>query len=551
MSPPEKPDHTPAKVTHDLKRSLTTVPDPLVAAQEYNKKHSPLYRIPDELLLLILQQLKDHHITLLCVRRVSRKLRQTADEILRLTWRSSQGHPPSPHFRGHVEEYFRVFDSAYKLFRMLLQMDGMCDWCKLSCLVPVDGFWKGVEQAINYRESHVREGEEGFRLPKCRFDTGCYERPLLYCSGCDLWHIEGAFSFFWSNWRDFWTQPRKNPQAPRTCFGRQGRVKLCEHVSIPWAGIERHLLAWRPWGAGGLNNFIVECRHSSHNIQCDREEPPAWPRATLKAYDKSGVPEVDLILSWAPHSGLNMPHDTEGRPAASELRALFQLQRDHGPANAIVPLYPASNSLPEMACFDPNTCHCLRYYDTAQDTHAPNTLPDKIKPTHFIRDDCPRSSPDQDNHSHTRNEDTSSSQSITMHQHFPRGFSHPACLVTTYSRHILVLSARNQKHADALNNTKLPPTHEWFHAMDPDTYDPPAGRSIWPVCRDKGCMNYYKRPMAVPCENEHEEMFVACNCRAILEWERKRMEERGEVVVSCAVALGVLGLVWLLVIWIV
>jgi hypothetical protein len=53
---------------HELQRTM----DPLVAAQVYNNRFSPLARLPEELLLLILESLSDDAPTLHCLRIVSR-----------------------------------------------------------------------------------------------------------------------------------------------------------------------------------------------------------------------------------------------------------------------------------------------------------------------------------------------------------------------------------------------------------------------------------------------------------------------------------------------
>jgi hypothetical protein len=50
------------------------------------------------------------------------------------------------------------------------------------------------------------------------------------------------------------------------------------------------------------------------------------------------------------------------------------------------------------------------------------------------------------------------------------------------------------------DRTKINPTHEWLHAMDPDTYPHPQASHVKPLCRDETCMNYYQtRRVSPPC----------------------------------------------------
>ena len=83
------------------------------------------------------------------------------------------------------------------------------------------------------------------------------------------------------------------------------------------------------------------------------------------------------------------------------------------------------------------------------------------------------------------------------------------CLVTTYRRAVVVCDKDSSQWTRwDRPGALLPPTHDWFHAMDPDTYNPPRG--VPPRCRDRACINYYKRPKTVECDHSQANLHEAC-----------------------------------------
>lgn len=81
-----------------------------------------------------------------------------------------------------------------------------------------------------------------------------------------------------------------------------------------------------------------------------------------------------------------------------------------------------------------------------------------------------------------------------MGKHWPMGMCKSVCLVTTYQRDVLV--------CHKIDRNKIKPAHEWFHAMDPETYPRRKANYGLPLCKDKGCMNYYRRPKFFECSYE-------------------------------------------------
>src|SRR6266566_1788962 len=184
---------------------------------------------------------------------------------------------------------------------------------------------------------------------------------------------------------------------------------------------------------------------------------------------------VVLNLEWAPHSGFDaFTRTPEARIPASELRAMFQRYR-LGPASRLFPSYPLG-SLPEMTCFTPTKCDCV-HYETGDIKRSPKV---GYCDGHY----CYRQ------HGKGKN-----GQIVRMRIHSPKGVNtflslkhveNSTCLVTTYQYDILVC-----KKTDS---NKVKPTHEWLHAMDPDTYSHPHASHFLPLCKDKACINYYRRP---------------------------------------------------------
>jgi hypothetical protein len=95
-----------------------------------------------------------------------------------------------------------------------------------------------------------------------------------------------------------------------------------------------------------------------------------------------------------------------------------------------------------------------------------------------------------------------------MSQHWPRETLTAPCLITTYR---FTVNICNNKKWTSTSSFKPHPTHAWFHALDPDTFPRPPGHSL-PLCKDRGCMNYYKRPKAFSCKHVPFDMFAACDC---------------------------------------
>jgi hypothetical protein len=424
---------------HELQRTM----DPLIAARLYNATHSLLARLPEELLLEILHCLgrSNEVVALYCLRRVSARLRRLINE------------PDILQYLGPKYTSSRFLSSRFcdgvwicsigvrDQLREFLQRDNMCGKCILSI---------------------GRRGTCQFQGHGCR----------LWCSGCNCEQDRNEFS----------CAEVQKPDQDRQCLARQGAVALCEHVRISWADIEAHILEWEQKKEPGngswqacFDGFELVCRHASHDTRCTAEEDPTWPRATLRTA-KHNMNHVFLELHWNPHSGPGVLRLTPGgRMVASELRELFAKQRQ-GPASVLWPYYSAKDP-PEMLCFDDGKCRCL-YYETG-------ICEEKIKEEVKAREiplNCPSRHTWRDGLGYWGH-----GLEVEVRSHWPWGPGKSVCLKTSYRRDVLVF-VKNRGFW-----SRICAPHAWFHAMDPDTHEPPFPCVASSVCKDKRCWGYYRR----------------------------------------------------------
>jgi len=431
--------------------------DPLVAAHVHNVNHSPINRLPDELVLQVLRCLGDDQLTMLCLRRVARRFRRIIDDpeiwkVIRVDYLFRRS--------GHIFEMVDRFpkDLREELWRRI-QKDGMCDKCRM--LRP-----------------SARDNPDSGWLQCLRECLVVSRSPLgLHCDGCS----SGGYD-------------------AHPCLGRHGAVRLCEHVKISWADMEPYLSEWQQQqdphdGQACLDGFRVECRNLSHDTRCRAEDPPTWPRASLKteAHGKSEWVVV-LTFEWGPHSGFDVFSLTsEKRAPASEMRTLFQRHRQ-GAADIFFPSFPQV-PLPEMACFRDTECQCL-HYEEGGDQRLSAADPSKPTQATLFWSNRPRDFKGHSDaaHIHFRLHGSYRTRELVgIWRHFPIIASDSICLVTQYSRCITVCTRVNGGSVMAVT-----PGHDWYHAVDPDLS--PSRRSPKIPCRDKSCINYYRSPASFACQ---------------------------------------------------
>ena len=456
--------------------------DPLIAAQVYNNRFCPISRLPEELLLCILDFLCDDVIALHCLRIVSRIFFRLLKRQLVIG--SNAWYRVAPVSTKSNASYLQR--DLMLQFRRLLQRDGRCDNCR---------HWNDTCEYQLFDDCKFRQLFR--RRPDGLRDHLLYRR--LYCYACHSLQDVCEFSSTY--------QQSSRHQPERRCLGQQGSVQLCEHIQITWASIKAHIDDWRQQQRGGdwhgcLDSFNIECHDASHDTRCTASEAPTWPRALLgTSILDSGI--VVLNLEWTPHSRIDaLALTADGRMPAPELRALFQRLRSLGPAdNLCPPCRPGA--LPEMAFFSPwSRIGHFTYYKTGED--------DKIGPP-------PASFPPlptyswllwNDNHGRGRN-----GKKLDITPHYPRGARGTGissqCLVVSYEKDIMICK-RTAITDPAVN---IIPTDDWLHAMDTRTYPHPQASHIRPQCRDVACTNYYRR---------QKDRYACCECLSA-ESFRKRL----------------------------
>lgn len=330
-----------------------------------------------------------------------------------------------------------------------LRSNGLCGKCKLSRGALGNGCLR--------RRSYTRTNP-------CRFQSE--ENVLLHCAPCNDRHDHHAFPL------------ADHPLHGPGCLGRWDAVQLCEHAHVSWGDVEGHMRRWRErtcegrdWQRACLGDFNVECRHPSHDVRCTDEEPHTWPRARLVI---GGLYEdmIFLTLEWKPHSGLGkFTRTPDGQSLPSELRSLFRQYRKT--AGGILLRSYASDSLPEMACYAPDDCSCLLYDPgSSSKTWFPAG---RTRFASFFRDDIPFGC--FGHHRHQRHRSLTYIQQVQMTKQWPRGREDSICVVTNCETRVRVFDKAGVRG-------KLNPSHEWLHAMDPDTYPRPEQGLGMPLCED-------------------------------------------------------------------
>ena len=450
--------------------------DPFVAAQLHNIKKCRLTRLPQELLLCILEHIGDDAVTLRCLRRVSRIFRRLIyDNVL---WERIKVPDWCWSSQFMTETTSRLSEDEEKLLKQHLQSDGMCKNCRLWCDVPATGWLASLIQTVNLATTRQVSGYE------CKFQS---KGPRLLCNGCGTRQSTQNFADY-----------EKDPFNPgRRCLGRQGAVQLCEHVHILWEDIENHFAEWerripgewglRDWWAC-LEDFFIECHDPSHDRRCTAEESPTWPRASLRTGNKKRN-AVLLSLEWSPHSGMGVfTRNADGRARAEDLRRLFRKFR-RGTAEILFPSH-RTNHLPEMACFKSDKCDCL-YYNTEGIEMSESEKGSRHGLLAWFRANYPFLAESEHVHSTFRGYSDLWIEGVSMTTHWPT-HSDSSCLITTYERKFFVFNREDQ------GTKKMNPGHAWFHAMDPESYPRPEGLEL-PFCNRKNCMNYFRRPKVFRC----------------------------------------------------
>lgn len=274
--------------------------DPLVARAHHNLTRSPLLRMPDTLVLQIMGHLEISDLI---------RLRRTSRAFMRLFGSKMFGeyHDP-PYYPGSHEARFGVWQYPSK------------DALELE----------------EHRDELLRE----------MYCTACYEArqsramgnpcpelEFLHCSACGSDHLATLFS----------ATDRRKPAESRVCIGRQGSLKLCEHVSLSWDDIEK-------WNDKG-DKVVSTCKHPCHAFRStDSVESPTLRVRNGDSDGRSLALRKDTIIA--------LPIQGGRRPTAQEFRQRLE-EVERVTPSAWFPLWHPMFS--PMRLVDPNRCCCLTY----------------------------------------------------------------------------------------------------------------------------------------------------------------------------------------------
>lgn len=495
---------------------------PSDAAPSRNRHNDPtIYSVPNELLLGIVGHLAITDApAFLILRSVCKLTRRLTEDInvKRLLYNpnleclGSCHHGPSfntkdclgecrgltepPHAANWAANYTRKSMTAQrrKTLRDLLRRDTLCDACRNLYAAQATS----LHQPSEYHAVH-----------DCIFTS--WPTRLLHCSGCSSLHPARAFS----------TTQQLLPPLKRVCIGREGRVHLCEHVSVGWKEVEAHVALGAELSENDrkfdewMRGFTRVCKHPSHAPPFDGPSTllpgsggchgawaeSTWPRASLRYEVETAFKggQLSFVLSWRPHSGGFHPVDE-----VAEMRELFRRYR-RNTAPFIVPgstIDPAA-SLPEMLALDPKLCSCERdqimsvtgWHPPAPHGELPGwpgspaaVAPNKYTMGMDMADKFWSMKAARKRLHHVRFDDACGTSTIHVMK-CSAGAEDTACMLTWYRREIALGVWDHEKG-------KLNPSHEWFHAVDPGSYDWDADDShtlvqeavhVRPRCQDPGC----------------------------------------------------------------
>ncbi|KAK0639770.1 hypothetical protein B0T16DRAFT_463410 [Cercophora newfieldiana] len=457
------------------KKSNACSIDPLVADIRHNMECSSLCSLPDKLLLKIMGQLD--LTSLQCLRRTCRT-------FLRLSSSSQR-------FRSHHTNDGDDFRLPWQSF----------------------SFWTKDRELIRRLErdsSNRRCLECRDRVTRWSWHTYQSVQSLMQakpCGACEAIHPLAYFS-----------RTERRHMRPRSCIGREGHVRLCEHKVLQWHHVVAAVNRLRETDSQEPTSIaLVTCRHPSHlPTHHDSTDPELYPSIII---EHSSSTTIQLAMKWSGHMHLPKRPESGKRFTPTEIAHQLDRFRRGTPAECIAP-QSAPGCLPEMKCFDPNRCRCLHYvgfdhisrgWRLARPTPGNNfetcRTDDNARLHALLR---PGSRP----HAATAPSAHTSQTLLSYPLQTPYGISisisscstpdTQRCLNIIYRRTILIAD-----HASRLREAhNLPISHSWMEAIHPNSYRRlmgDDGKDAWDglACReDPSCANhwrYLERPVLRAC----------------------------------------------------
>lgn len=449
QAPTDKSSVKPIRPEADL---IAQGMDSLVAASYYNFTSSPLCRLPDELLLDIMELLDPKGLE--CLRRTSRiflrlfgfsKFKSAhltvhgSLEPTRIPWAETD---PGMHCR---------YPDAMELLA-LLRKDRFCSRCL---------------RVIQLKRKHKQ-----FRSLVDK---------KLYCDGCKTKHPAGLFSatqrrMNWSWWKG----------STRVCIAHEGYIRACQHVVIRWSDIESWV-AQNGLDDTGEQQFLIPwtsiCQERCHGFQCDRS---TWCNGINLSIAKIQRGRISLEIAWVAH--VATPSRASAVPTAETMRQIVESTHQDA-AQFLVPQLSHGGCSPLMAAVGPNRCSCLQYA-------GHDKLDWQLSPLKDEEDSC-RTDPELNLFSQTRRYRWTPYHHVGIYapyvegdfryrQHFFGFISSCECtaIEILYRRTVDIGFDQAAPHR---------PSVGWYRAIEPESYglamDCDSRHVLW--CPDTSCKNYY------------------------------------------------------------
>lgn len=448
--------------------------DPLLASAFYNFNYSLVLDLPEELLLKILRCLFRERsgrdpssvIAFFCLRQVCRRFRRIIDDWefrlhpfstynrcqhCRTSISSTMAHLGNPAFGRHCFEQSVNLQRAQGLVECL-QRDHLCKNCQV-----------GAQRRRIAGHSTV-----------CKF-AARNDQDWLHCSDCNADHPSSLFSPY----------ERQRPRM-RQCIAREGRVRLCQHMTISWEDIESTL-------AGGIEDErivnVKGCNHATHSRGCFI--PSLGPLAYL-LISPGGT--VSLGIQWSVHSGPMLGGDVAcGAYSAKEMRAVVrELRRDTG--RFIVP-EQARGHLPEMEAFG-NDCDCLTFHKPQKPQEPQASVTTPATRLRLEGHEQLRQGGEHWVFAHGAKAGKVGMRKCPSQMSKAQRGKLP-CVIFEYRRSFTVMHAIGGE-----------PDHAWYHALDRDSYDWDGEVGAIETCDDPACRNSYM--LTAETRHHRERVTRAC-----------------------------------------
>lgn len=304
------------------------------------------------------------------------------------------------------------------------------------------------------------------------------------------------------------------PWSERLCIGRQGYVRLCEHEVITWAEVEAYIAqSWRepnnnPTGSIELRGCEIPDSDHKQRLGYNISGFHSATLHFLSAFTNARL-NPTLSLKWRVHlERAAAPEMAVSRPPTTgEMQAMAQVLRLEGAASMLPAEGPSH--LPELDCFSaPWNCGRLRGLmrrGAEQTTSQPST---RLPPEEFWSSEhAGVNGPCNSSHSASVPSSRLGLGLIITTWRGHRFFQEPG-LDFAYRKSFSVSDEKTNIHsADGIT---LTPSHDWYHAMDRNSYSWEGGCGALESCQNQSCRNYYN--LATVTKHFRPDISRTCEC---------------------------------------